>query len=208
MIGHSDPIARLAFGDHHYGFFVECERAPRGASRSPCPVLASRIPHCVSNIASQNGVQVSKWTELPREVIEIVLKNISQDDLWTCRDVSTRWATAAKASGLLKLVTSLSPCAGDEVPVKLARLHQLEICHSQVQCCLKVELPDTAACAALLEPLTDQVILTGAQLHLLTIDRHSGALGSCCQTSLCSEVAQDISCCRASNYLNAGYWLP
>ncbi|DBA90789.1 TPA: hypothetical protein ACH3X1_003994 [Trebouxia sp. C0004] len=107
-------------------------------------------------IASENGVQVSKWTELPREVIEIVLKNLSQDDLWTCRDFSSRWPTVAKAPGLLKLVTSLSPFAWNEVPVKLSRLHQLEICNSQVQRCLMVELPGTAACAAMLEPLTYQ----------------------------------------------------
>ena len=127
-------------------------------------------------------MQVSKWTELPQGVIEIVLKSMSQNDLWTCRDVSS-WATAAKASGLLRLVTTLSPSAWDEVPVKLSRLQQLEICNSQVPCCLKVELPDIAACAALLEPLTDQVMLTGVQLHLLTIDRHSGALRSGCQIS-------------------------
>lgn len=92
-------------------------------------------------------MQVSKWTELPQGVIEIVLKSMSQNDLWTCRDVSS-WATAAKASGLLRLVTTLSPSAWDEVPVKLSRLQQLEICNSQVPCCLKVELPDIAACAA------------------------------------------------------------
>ncbi|KAL0021034.1 hypothetical protein WJX77_010369 [Trebouxia sp. C0004] len=101
-------------------------------------------------------LEVSKWTELPREVIEIVLKNLSQDDLWTCRDFSSRWPTVAKAPGLLKLVTSLSPFAWNEVPVKLSRLHQLEICNSQVQRCLMVELPGTAACAAMLEPLTYQ----------------------------------------------------
>ncbi len=126
------------------------------------------------NNASQNGVQVSKWTELPQGVFEIVLKSMSQNDLWTCRDVSSRWAAATKASGLLKLVTTMSPSAWNEVPVNLSRLHQLEICNSQVQCCLKVETPDIAACAALLEQLADQVILTGALLHLLTVDRHSG----------------------------------
>ena len=82
--------------------------------------------------------------------IRVVLKSMSQNDLWTCRDVSSRWATAATASGLLRLVTTLSPSAWDDVPVKLSRLQQLEICNSQVPCCLKVELPDIAACAALL----------------------------------------------------------
>jgi len=162
----------------------------------------------VCSFASEHGVQVSTWTELPREVIEIVMKNISHHDLWTCRKISTCWAAAAKASGLLKLVTSLSSSAWNEVPVKLSRLRHLEICNSQVQCCLKVELHDTAACAAMLEPLTDQVTPTEAQLHLLTMNRHSGALRSCCITSLFSAVAQDVSCCRASNYLNAGYWWP
>ena len=69
------------------------------------------------------------------------------------------------------------------MPVKLSRLHHLDICNSQVQCCLKVELHDTAACAAMLEPLTDQVMLTAVQLQLLSMNRHSDALGSCRQTS-------------------------
>ena len=121
------------------------------------------------------------WTELPREVIEIVMKDMSQDDLWTCRDVSSRWAAAAKASGLLKLVTSLSPSAWNEVLVKLSRLHHLEICNSQVQCCLKVEPPDTAACAAKLEHLAAQVMLAGGQLQLLTVNRRTGRWRSCCK---------------------------
>ena len=174
------------------------------------PMLASRILHRVSSFASEHGVQVNTWTELPREVIEIVMKNISHPDLWTCRKTSNCWAAAAKASGLLKLVSSLSSSAWNEVPVKLSRLRHLNICNSQVQCCLKVEVHDTAACAAMLEPLTDQVMLTRAQMQLLTMNRHStsGALGSCHQSSLCSEIAQDISWCRACIYLNAGYWWP
>ncbi len=174
----------------------------------PYPMLSSRIPHRVSTFASEHGVQVSTWTELPREVIEIVMKNISHHDLWTCRKISICWAAAAEASGLLKLVSSLYSSAWNEVAVKLSRLRHLNICNSQVQCCLKVELHDTAACAAMLEPLVDQVTLTGLQLQLLTMNRHSGTLGSCCQTSLCSEIAQDTSWCRACNYLNAGYWWP
>jgi len=115
----------------------------------------------VSNFAIEYDVQVSTWTGLPREVIEIVMKDLSQDDLWTCRNISSRWAAATKASGLLKIVTSLSSSAWNEVPVKLSRLQHLEICNSQVQCCLKVEPLDTTACAAMLEPLIDQVMLTG-----------------------------------------------
>lgn len=65
------------------------------------PMLASRVLHRVSSFASEHGVQVSTWKELPREVIEIVMKNISHDDLWTCRKLSNCWAAAAKASGLL-----------------------------------------------------------------------------------------------------------
>ena len=65
--------------------------------------------HRASKVASDQGVQVSMWTELPRDVIEIVMKDMSQVDLWTCRNISRRWAAAAKASGLFKLVTSLSP---------------------------------------------------------------------------------------------------
>ncbi len=40
-------------------------------------ILASWIPHRVGSFASETGVQVSTWTELPREVIETVMKNIS-----------------------------------------------------------------------------------------------------------------------------------
>jgi len=110
-------------------------------------------------------MQVSTWTELPREVIEIVMKDMSQDELWTCRNISSRWAAAAKASGLLKLVASLSPSTWNEVPVKLSRLHHLKICNTQIQCCLKVDPPHTAACAAMLKRLADQVMLAGRQLH-------------------------------------------
>ncbi len=141
------------------------------------------------SFASGNGVQVSTWTELPREVIEIVLKDMSQDELWACRNISSRWAAAAKASGLLKLVKSLSPSAWHKVPVQLSRLHHLKICKDQVQCCLKVDPPDTAACASNLKRLADQVMLAGQQLHLLTVNRRSGNLRSCCQRSLQSEVA-------------------
>ncbi len=130
------------------------------------PILASYISHRVSSFASDHGVQVSSWTELPREVIEIVMKDMSQDELWSCRKFSSRWAAAAKASGLLKLVASLSASAWNEVPVKLSRLHHLEICNSkQVQCCLKVDPLHTAACAAMLKRLADQVMLDGRQLQ-------------------------------------------
>jgi len=135
----------------------------------------------VSTFASEHVVQVSSWTELPREIIEIVLQDLPQNGLWTCRNVSSRWAAATKASGLLKLVTSLYPSAWNEARFKLSKLHLLGICDSQVQCCLNVELPDTAACAAVLEPLTEQVTLTDSQLHLLTMN---SALRSCCQTNL------------------------
>ncbi len=107
--------------------------------------------------------------ELPREVIETVMKNISHHDLWTCRKISSCWAAAAKASGLLKLRTSLCSSAWKEVPFKLSRLQHLQINNSQVQCCLKVELHDTATYAAMLKPLTNQVMLAGGQLRLLTI---------------------------------------
>ena len=132
-------------------------------------IQAFRRLHRLGSNASGYGVQVSTWTELPREVIEIVVKDMSQDQLWTCRDISSGWAAAAKASGLLKLVTSLSSAAWNEAPLKLSRLHHLDICNSQVQCCLKVDPPDTAACAALLKRLADQVMLAGRQLHSLTI---------------------------------------
>jgi len=105
-------------------------------------------------------------------------------------------------------VTSLSFSAWNEVSVKLSRLQHLQIYNSQVQCCLKVELHDTATCATMLEPLADQVTQTEAQLLVLTMIRHSGALRCCCQSSFVFAVAQDISCCRASNYLNADYWWP
>jgi len=124
------------------------------------------------------------WTDLPREVIEIVMKDLSQDDLWTCRNISSRWAAAAKTSGLLKFVTALSSYAWNEMPITLSRLHRLEICGSQVQCCLKVEPPDIAACAAMLKFLADQVMLAGRQLHLLTVNRRSGKLRLRCQRSL------------------------
>ncbi len=167
-------------------------------------MLASRIPHRVNSFASEHVVQVSTWTDLPREFIEIVVKNISHHDLWTCRKISSCWAAAAKASGLLKLVTSLSDSAWNEVPVKLSRLHHLKICNSPVQCCLKVELPDNAACAAMLELLTDQVAQLEAQLHVLAHWRFKVLLS----VQFFFAVAQDISCCRASNYLNANYWWP
>ena len=128
-------------------------------------ILSFRIPHRMGDFASEHGVQVSTWTELPREVIEIVMKDLSQDDRWTCRIVSSRWAAATKTSGLLKLVTALSSHAWNEVPITLSRLHRLEICNSQVLCCLKVEPPDIAACAAMLKFLADQVMLAGRQLH-------------------------------------------
>ncbi len=145
----------------------------------------SRLSGCrVSSVASGHGVQISTWTELPREVIEIVMKDMSQDELWTCRDISSGWAAVAKASGLLKLVTSLSPSAWNEAPVNLPRLHHLKICNSQVQCCLKVDPPDTTACAAMLKRLADQVMLPGRQLRLPTKHRRSGDLRSCCQRSL------------------------
>ncbi len=128
------------------------------------------------------------WTDLPREVIEIVMKDMSQDDLWTCRDISSRWAAAAKASGLLKLVTSLSPSAWTEVSVKLFSLHYLKISNSQVQCCIKVEPPDTAACAAMLKPLADQVMAAAIADCADCIQAHR-PFEVCCQISLCAEVA-------------------
>ena len=126
-------------------------------------------------------VQVSMWTELPQDVIEIVMKDMSQDGLWTCRNISRRWAAAAKASGFLKLVTSLSPLAWTELSVTLSRLHHLKISKSQVQCCIKREPLDTAACAAMLESTADQEILAGGQLQLLTVltvTRRNGRLRS------------------------------
>ena len=145
------------------------------------PCSGFPIPHRAINWQVTTGVQVSMWTELPQEVIEIVMKDMSQGDLWTCRDISSCWAAAAKASGLLKLVTSRSPSAGTKVSVKLSRLHHLKISNSQVQCCLKVEPPNAAACAAMLEPLTDQVMLARGQLQLLTVltvNRRTGRLRS------------------------------
>ncbi len=188
---HSDRIALLHSDGHHAGFVVQFESAPRGTSREVCMpglpalyILAFRIPQRMSNFAIEHGVQVSTWTELPREVIEIVMKDLSQDDLWTCRNISSRWAAAAKTSGLLKFVTALSSYAWNEMPITLSRLHRLEICSSQVQCCLKVEPPDIAACAAMLKFLADQVMLAGRQLHLLTVNRRSGKLRLRCQRSL------------------------
>lgn len=142
------------------------------------PITRKRIAPVKWQVTT--GVQVM-WTELLRVVIDIVMKDMSQDGLRTCRNISRRWAAAAKASGLLSLVTSLSPSACTEVSVKLSRLHNLKISNSQVQCCIKVEPLDTAACAAMLQPLADQVILAEGQLQLLTVltvNRCTGRLRS------------------------------
>lgn len=64
----------------------------------------SRLSGCrVSSVANGHGVQISTWTELPREVIEIVMKDMSRDD---CGLVETL-AVAGPLSPKLQVFSNL-----------------------------------------------------------------------------------------------------
>ncbi len=115
---------------------------------------------------SLGPLQVSAWVDLPQGVMENIMQCLSCDEIWTCRSLSGRWATAARATGRMIITTAVPPLEWAKLPEHLSQLQKLHISHLGLKYWIDVVPPDPGAFASLLTVLSTQVTLLDCTVSL------------------------------------------